>query len=71
MCARELNSEVATTGPCSEEAYWYGRCRAMESDVDVSILYYRRSSVRIVAKTYHTYCGNLPNISSFNVTQRS
>ena len=36
MCARELNSEVATTGPCSEEAYWYGRCRAMESDVDVS-----------------------------------
>ena len=38
MCARELNSEVATTGPCSEEAYWYGRCRAMESDVDVSIV---------------------------------
>ena len=37
MCARELNSEVATTGPCSEEAYWYGRCRAMESDVEVSI----------------------------------
>ena len=67
MCARELNSEVATTGPCSEEAYWYGRCRAMESDVDVSILYY----IRIVAKTYQNYRGNSPNISSFNVTQRS
>ena len=71
MCARELNSEVATTGPCSEEAYWYGRCRAMESDVDVSILYYRGSSIRIVAKSYQTYRGNSPNISSFNVTQRS
>ena len=37
MCSRELNSEVAANGPCSEEAYWYGRCRAMETDVDVSI----------------------------------
>ena len=53
MCARELNSEVATTGPCSEEAYWYGRCRAMESDVDVSIQI--QSAIRTVAKTYQAY----------------
>ena len=54
MCARELNSEVATTGPCSEEAYWYGRCRAMESDVDVSI--YMRVG--------HQNCSeNLPDVS--------
>ena len=36
MCARELNSERAANGPCAEEAYWYGRCNAHESDVDVS-----------------------------------
>ena len=35
MCARELNSEVATTGPCAEEAYWWARCR-INGDTDVS-----------------------------------
>ena len=36
MCARELNSEVATTGPCAEETYWWARCR-INSDTDVSL----------------------------------
>ena len=35
MCARELNSEVATMGPCAEEAYWFAQCR-LGTDSDVS-----------------------------------
>ena len=42
MCAREMNSEVATTGPCAEEAYWYGRCQK-STDVDVSLFFFFRN----------------------------